>query len=199
MIRDQALAAAGLLDDRLGGPSVKPYQPEGLWTDMVSLAPEYEQSHGSDLYRRSLYTFLRRTVPPPALNVFDQPTRETCTLRREQTNTPLQALVAMNDPTFIETSRVLAENLVRETGGDNGAWIEAAFLRILARKPSSRERQLLRAELEFQKRQFASDPEREALLAVGEWTAPVGDAADLAARTAVISLLFNLDEALVRE
>ena len=118
-IRDQALAVSGLLDGRLGGPSVSPYQPAGLWEELMSRqdgdnwsAQKYTQSHGADLYRRTMYTFWKRTCPPPTLATFDAPDRETCTVRRSRTNTPLQALVLLNDPTYVEAARKLAERIL---------------------------------------------------------------------------------------
>ncbi len=118
LIRDQALAVSGLLTDKIGGPSVKPYQPEGLW-EAVSYNGDYsyEQDHGSDLYRRSLYTYWKRQSPPPALLAFDAPTRETCVVQRSRTNTPLQALVLLNDTTYIEAARVLAQRAMLHAAG----------------------------------------------------------------------------------
>ena len=111
LIRDNALAVSGLLDDRIGGPSAFPYQPKGLWEEMAYgggfTAQTYTESTGRDLYRRSMYTFWKRTVPPPALTTFDAPDREKCTARRTVTNTPLQALVLLNDPTYVEAARFL--------------------------------------------------------------------------------------------
>jgi hypothetical protein len=122
-IRDQALAVSGLLDRRIGGASVSPYQPPGIWEELASradgknwTAQEYSQSHGRDLYRRTMYTFWKRTAPPPTLVAFDAPDRETCVVRRARTNTPLQALILMNDPTYVEASRKLAERILRESG-----------------------------------------------------------------------------------
>src|SRR6185437_2351509 len=112
MIRDQALAASGLLVERVGGPSVKPYQPGDLWKELASV--EYVQDYGEKLYRRSLYTFWKRTVAPPTMIAFDAAGRETCTVRQTRTNTPLQALTLMNDVTYVEASRVLAERLLKE-------------------------------------------------------------------------------------
>jgi hypothetical protein len=200
-VRDQALAAAGLLDQRIGGPPVKPYQPEGLWQELVSFAPEYDQSHGSDLYRRSLYTFVRRTVPPPAMSAFDLPLRETCTVQRSRTNTPLQALVAMNDPTFVEAARVLAARVLEDGGSQPEQPLELAFRRILSRAPTAAERRTLLDALEHFRHQFQAEPERaQQLLDVGEWSEPAGpEAADIAAMTAIISLILNLDETLTRE
>ena len=201
MIRDSALAVSGLLDERLGGPPVKPYQPEGLWAELVSFAPDYDQSTGSDLYRRSLYTFIRRTVPPPAMAAFDLPSREVCTVRRGRTNTPLQALVVMNDPTYVEAARKLAEQSLRTTGDEPASAIDHMFRRVLTRAPSDEERLLLLEEFQHRAGRFASNPESAAeFLSVGE-TALADDlnSARLAALTAVASLILNLDEAVTRE
>ena len=112
---DHALSASGLLVDHLGGESVKPYQPPGLWGEVVfTNVPRFQQDHGKKLYRRSMYTYWKRSVPPPNMQVFDAPSREVCVLKRPSTNTPLAALVLMNDPTFVEASRKLAERVLRE-------------------------------------------------------------------------------------
>ena len=148
VIRDTALAAAGLLVERLGGPSVKPYQPAGLWREIGYesrgrfTAGIFEQDTGEALYRRSLYTFWKRTVPPPNMLVFDAPNRETCIVERSRSNTPLQALVLMNDPQFVEAARVLAENLLAAHGeGRSGRTgdaevVGALYRRVLARAPT---------------------------------------------------------------
>ena len=120
MVRDNALAVSGLLNDDIGGKSVFPYQPKGLWEEMAFgdgfSMQTYVQSHGDDLYRRSMYTFWKRTSPPAQLTTFDAPDREKCTARRTVTNTPLQALVMLNDPTYIEASRALAERVLKQAG-----------------------------------------------------------------------------------
>ena len=140
MIRDTALAASGLLNGEIGGPSVLPYQPKGLWEEMAFgdgfSAQAYEQSHGKDLYRRGMYTFWKRTVPPASLATFDAPDREKCTARRAMTNTPLQALVLLNDPTYVEASRALAQRTIREGGKDVDSRLAYAFRLATARKPT---------------------------------------------------------------
>ncbi|MFO0908594.1 MAG: DUF1553 domain-containing protein [Isosphaeraceae bacterium] len=150
-LRDQALAVSGLLNGDIGGKSVSPYQPTGLWEELMSredgknwTAQVYEQSHGRDLYRRTMYTFWKRTSPPPALATFDAPDRETCTVRRARTNTPLQALVLLNDPTYVEAARKLAERVMTEAGPEIDARIERAFRLCTARRPSARELGVLR-------------------------------------------------------
>lgn len=199
-IRDQALAASGLLDDRIGGPPVMPYQPPGLWEQMVSTTNRWQQSAGPDLYRRSMYTYLRRTVLPPAMAAFDMPNREICLARRERTNTPLQALVLMNDPTFVEAARVLATRAMHEadTARDR---IESMFRRVLARAPRAQELTVLIDMFAEYRSRFANAPDRaQAFLEVG--VAPVDqslDAIELAAGAAVAGAIMNLDEAITRE
>jgi len=206
-IRDQALAISGLLDGRVGGHSVSPYQPPGLWEELASredgdnwTAQKYSQSHGIDLYRRTMYTFWKRTSPPPTLSTFDAPDRESCTLRRARTNTPLQALVLMNDPTYIESSRKLAERILHEGGDGMEDRIAFAFRLATARKPSERElkilTQLYAAELEhFQTDEKAAND----LLSVGESPHDAQyNTVDLAAWTMVASAILNLDETLTK-
>ena len=200
MIRDQALAAAGLLDDRLGGPPSMPYQPPGLWEQMLSTPDRWKQSEGPDLYRRSMYTYLRRTIPPPAMVAFDMPNREICLARRERTNTPLQALVLMNDPTFLEAGRVLAQQTMHDGETDSDR-IVSMFQRILAREPHADERRVLLEVLEESRERFTESSERAMqFLAVGE--APPDPSlapAELAAMSAVAGVILNLDEAVTRE
>jgi len=206
-IRDGALAASGLLDGRIGGASVSPYQPPGLWEELASRsdgknwsAQEYVQSHGHDLYRRTMYTFWKRTSPPPTLVTFDAPDRETCTVRRARTNTPLQALVLLNDPTYVEASRKLAERVVRESGPGDDPRIDLAFRLALARRPTPRERDVLRRVRRDALARYRADrPAALKLLAVGESPRdPAIDEADLAAWAAVAGVILNLDEAVTR-
>src|SRR5690606_15485205 len=153
-----ALAASGLLVRTIGGRSVKPYQPAGVWED-AGTGKSYTQDHGDKLYRRSLYTFWRRTAPPPAMLAFDATTREVCTAKREVTSTPLQALVLLNDPQFLEAARVLAEQLVAAHPADVPARIRDAFLHLAGREPDSVERDILRRLFDEQRAVFESDPE----------------------------------------
>ena len=201
LVRDQALAASGLLVNKIGGPSVKPYQPEGLWKDMVSAHPDYEQGHGADLYRRSLYTFIRRTVPPPAMAAFDAPAREICAVRRPRTNTPLQALVLMNDPTYVEAARVLAERVFREAGVAPAERLTLAFRLVMARPPASEELALLMQSLDNYRARYTADRDAaQALLAVGESkSSAAAPEPELAAYAAVCMAIFNLDEAVTKE
>ncbi len=205
VVRDNALLVAGLLDDRLGGPSVFPYQPKGLWEEMaygdVYSAQTYEQSHGKDLYRRSMYTFWKRTVPPAALSTFDAPDREKCTARRTLTNTPLQALVLLNDPTYVEAARALAQRMLAEGGKDPGSRISYGFRLATARKPDAREVRVLQDIERQELAHYRFDNEAATkLLKVGE--SPFDSKADvgeLAAWTTVASTILNLDESITKE
>lgn len=205
-IRDQALAVSGLLNGEVGGRSVSPYQPAGLWEELASredgrnwTAQTYEQSKGKDLYRRTMYTFWKRTSPPPTLVTFDAPDRETCTVRRARTNTPLQALILLNDPTYVEASRKLAERLLRESGNDDDR-LTLAFRLATARPPSDAERQVLRRLLATQREKYRGDKAAAAkLLGVGEAPRDAHLAVEeLAAWTMVASAVLNLDETVTR-
>jgi hypothetical protein len=201
MIRDTALAASGLLNDQIGGPSVSPYQPKGLWEEMAFgdgfSGQAYVQSHGRDLYRRGMYTLWKRTVPPASLATFDAPNREKCTARRALTNTPLQALALMNDPTYIEAARALAERAMLAGGTDANSRLSYAFRRATSRKPTGKEASVLRTLLDQRLASFRADrPSALKLLAVGESPRdPKLDPVELAAWTTVTSVIFNLDEA----
>lgn len=204
MIRDYALQIAGLLGDRIGGPSVSPYQPAGLWDD-VAVGADYEgtvyrQDKGEGLYRRSMYTFWKRTCPPPGLNTFDAPEREVCTARRSRTNTPLQALVLMNDPTYLEAARKLAERTMRAAGSSADQDVAYAFRLALSRSPTPQEASVLLKLYEQRLKKFQQDPTAaKALLSIGE--SPHDGSlpeAELAAWTSVMSVLLNLDEAITK-
>jgi hypothetical protein len=206
-IRDQALAVSGLLDPRIGGPSVSPYQPPGLWSELASrldganwTAQVYKQSHGPDLYRRSMYTFWKRTSPPPTMMTFDAPDRETCTVRRARTNTPLQALVLMNDPTYVEASRKLAERVMTEAGATPEGRIAFAFRLATARRPRPAEVAVLRQIFDGQLTAFRNDGRAALkLLCVGESGRNTKlDVPELAAWSVIASLILNLDEAITR-
>ena len=169
-IRDVALAASGLLVERIGGPSVKPYQPPRLWLDLTGNV-DYEQDHGADLYRRSIYTFVKRTVAPPTMITFDSSPRETCTVRTTRTNTPLQALALMNDVTFVEAARALAERVENEAAPEPGERIARAFRLVLSRPPSPAELEtLLRNLVPVVGRTFAS------IRMQAEWLVKSGEA-----------------------
>lgn len=199
MIRDQALAASGLLVERLGGPSVKPYQPEGLWNELSDT--EYVQDHGENLYRRSLYTFWKRTIAPPTMATFDAAGREACTVRETRTNTPLQALVLLNETTFVEAARVLAQRVLCECGPDPRERAERAFRLVLARKPRGQELGILLRFVSRQLERFRAAPHAAAaLVSVGEAPRPETlDTCELAAYTTLANLILNLDEAITKE
>jgi len=206
-IRDQALFHSGLLDGHLGGRSVSPYQPAGLWEELMSradgdnwTAQKYKQDHGVDLYRRTMYTFWKRTCPPPTLATLDAPDRETCTVRRSRTNTPLQALVLLNDPTYVEASRKFAERILAGGGKSLDQRLEFAFRSVLARQPTTVELTILRGVYDRQLARFRELPDAaKALLAVGESPAdPSLDPAELAAWAMVASAILNTDEAVTK-
>jgi hypothetical protein len=199
MIRDQALAVSGLLVEKLGGPSVKPYQPPGLWQELTGGAG-YKPDSGDGLYRRSLYTYWRRTIAPPSMINFDSPTRETCTVREGRTNTPLQALTLMNDVIFVEAARKLAERMILDGGAQPAARLDWGFRRVLSRPPSPPEMALLESALhDFSTRYRFDRDDAIDLTSVGDSTPPPSlDRKELAAYTAVASLLLNLDEAVTK-
>ena len=194
-IRDQALYVAGLLEEQLGGPSVKPYQPPGLWREVAMLQSNtriFERGPSADLWRRSLYTYWKRACPPPSLLTFDAPTREACTVRRSSTNTPLQALVLWNDEQFLEAARVLAERTLRETA-DESQGLALLFRRCTGRAPSERELGLLRETLDHYLERYADAAEAAAIAEVGDW--PRDEALEpslVAAWTLVASAVLNL-------
>lgn len=195
MIRDSALAASGLLDRTIGGRSVRPYQPEGLW-EQAGTGATYTQDHGAKLYRRSLYTFWKRTAPPPAMLTFDAVTREVCTANRETTTTPLQALVLLNDPQFVEAGRALAEKLLKKYADNPAARARDAFLSLTGRAPDEREAAILGRLLAEQREFYTHDPAAAAaLLAIGESKGdPSLPRADFAATALLVSAVMNLDE-----
>lgn len=203
VIRDQALSVAGLLREQVGGKSVRPYQPEGIWdeTNVYGNLRNYKNDVDGNQYRRSLYTIWKRTAAPPGMTLFDASTRETCRVRRARTNTPLQALVLLNDETFIESARMLAERVIREGGPDPAARVTRAFRLVLGRKPSAKEVKILEAGLAARLREFRQKPDRaKGLLAIGETKAnPKLNPAELAAYTLTASTIMNLDEAVTKE
>jgi hypothetical protein len=205
-IRDQALAVSGLLNGEIGGHSVSPYQPPGIWEELMFredndkfTAQVYVQSKGKDLYRRTMYTFWKRTAPPPSLVTLDAPDRETCTVRRPRTNTPLQALVLMNDPTYVEASRKLAERLLTEAATPEER-IALAFRLATGRQPRAEEGTVLRRIFDEQLAVYRQDGKAALkLLDVGEAKRNERlDPAELAAWTMVASVILNLDETVTR-
>ena len=204
-VRDNALAIAGLLVSKLGGPGVKPYQPPGLWLEMSHFGSThateqiYVQGSGEDLWRRSLYTFWKRTVPPPAMSVFDAPSREVCVMARSRTNTPLQALVLLDDPTFVEAARSFAQRVLTSEEATD-ARLDLAFELALARPAEERESAILAPFLQSELDRFRTQPEQaEQLLTVGMAARDHAlDPAEHAAWTAVCSLILNLSETITK-
>ena len=204
LIRDNALALAGLLSDRTGGPSVSPYQPAGLWDD-VAVGADYEgtvykQDQGEGLYRRSMYTFWKRTCPPPGLNTFDAPEREVCTARRSRTNTPLQALVLLNDPTYLEAARKLAERAILKGGTTDETRMGFAFRLALSRQATPAELQVLLNALRQRRDRYQQNVAgAKEFVSAGESPreAQIEDS-ELAAWTSVMSMILNLDEAITK-
>lgn len=199
-IRDQALAASGLLVRTVGGVSVKPYQPEGLWEELSKgaeyTAQRYVRDQGERLYRRSLYTYWKRSSPPPNMAAFDAPNREVCTATRSRTNTPIQALVLLNDVTFVEAAKVLAADLLSIQPNQIDRTIEEAFLRIVSRPLQSEELGMLRKLYDQELERYENDPESmQQLLSVGD--KKVVASPRLAAMTIVCHAMFNLDEAVM--
>ena len=197
-IRDGALASSGLLNRKIGGTSVKPYQPAGLW-EATGTGKTYAQDRGENLYRRSLYTFWKRTAPPPSMLTFDAMSREVCTAKRDTTATPLQSLVLLNDPQFIEASRVLGEKLLKQFPADEMARNREAFRSLTGRAPDKAEAKILAQLFSEQRNQFKFDVEGATkLLNTGEskWDKSLPPA-DFAAMTALVNAIMNFDEFVV--
>ncbi|HZM89681.1 MAG TPA: DUF1553 domain-containing protein [Blastocatellia bacterium] len=205
LVRDNALAISGLLNTEIGGPPVFPYQPKGLWDELAFgdgfSAQTFTPSTNKDLYRRSMYTFWKRTVPPPQLTTFDAPDREKCTARRPLTNTPLQALILMNDPTYLEAARRLAQRAMIEAGRDVDSRIGFVFRAATSRSPSPKEFRVLRNLFQQQIDRYRRDAKAAVeLLGVGESKRDAHlDASELAAWTIVSSTILNLDETITKE
>ena len=199
-IRDMVLASSGLLNRTIGGPSVNPYQPPGLWESTTSgrgQLASYRQVHGANLYRRGMYTLIKRTSPPVEMAIFDASNRDQCEVQRLRTNTPLQALEMMNDPTMLESARVLAAKLLQDNNSSQ-AKIFTAFRRIICRKPTEKEMSILNAYYADQLRAI-NKKDAEKLLAVGESPIPAGvDKINLAAMMKVIDTIYNLEEAITK-
>jgi hypothetical protein len=199
MLRDQALAASGLASFKIGGVPVKPYQPAGVWEDVSFGNKKYKRDEGEKLYRRSIYTFWRRIIAPTMF--FDSASRQVCSVKQPRTNTPLQALATLNDITYVEAARALAERTLLNVEGSDAERIEFAFRAVLARKPKEDERKILLASVERLRREFAVDQEAaEKYLAVGETKRnPKLDLVEEAAYAAFSLALLNLDETLTKE
>ncbi|NBX34293.1 DUF1553 domain-containing protein, partial [bacterium] len=197
MIRDQALATSGLLSTRMGGPGTKPYQPENIWEVVGVGIQAYRPDKGENLYRRSVYNYWRRMAPPASLDLFNAPSREVSCVRRDRTNTPLQALVTLNDPQYVEAARVLAQRALLGAK-DDGARLRTAAERVLARPLKPAETDILSASLASLRKHYAAQPaDAEALLKVGDTPAdPALPKPELAAWTMLCNQLLNLDEVL---
>ncbi len=198
MLRDQALATSELLNAKIGGKWVKPYQPAGIWKELANQIGEnkYRQSRGEDLYRRGIYSYWKRTIPPPVMLTFDASERAVCVVKRQSTSTPLQALVLLNDPQFLEASRALAQSvMLKETSSE--VWIKSIFSRLTSRQPDASELSDLLQLWEEERKNYEADPEgAKALLGLG--ASPLNPSlaiADLAALTLVANVILNLDEA----
>ena len=201
-LRDNALALSGLLVDTMGGPGVKPYQPPKLWNEILQGGdPLFVQDHGDKLYRRSVYTYWRRTCPPPNMQLFDAPTREKCVVRRSRTNSPTQALVTLNDVQYVEAARQLAERMMRNGGKDPKARVAFGFRLGTARTPTDSETATLLDVYKHAKRRYETDLEAaKKLISSGESKRDESlDPIDHAAMTIIASLLLNLDETMTRE
>ncbi len=204
MVRDGALAVSGLLVEKVGGPSVKPYQPQGIWEEVAYgaefSAQRYAQDHGDALYRRSMYTFWKRQAPPPTMLIFDAPNREICTVRRSRTNTPLQALALLNSPQFVEAARGLAQRMMKEGGVEPAARIAFAFELATARKPTQQESAILLKAFTAQLEECRKNAESASrILEVGESKRDDKlDASELAAWTTVAGMILNLDETVTK-
>ncbi len=201
MIRDYALASSGLLVRKIGGPSVKPYQPPGVWEAVAMIGSDtryYKQDNGDKLYRRSMYTLWKRAAPPASMDILNAPTSEVCTVRRERTDTPLQALVTLNDPKFVEAARSLAQTALKQSSNKIDVGIDMLAKLVLCRTLRPEEAQVVRSSLndllDYYK---AHADEAKKLIAVGESKAdPTLDPATLSAWTMTANELMNLDEVL---
>jgi hypothetical protein len=206
-IRDQAMYASGLLVEKIGGPSVKPYQPPRIWEELTTgdipglNGQTYVQEHGEALYRRSMYAFWKRTVPLPTLTVFDAPSREVCTVRRSRTNTPLQALALLNDTIYVEAARKLAERVIADGGPKPADRLTLAFRLAVARKPTPAELKVLVDGFNAHLASYFAEPDAAAkAITVGESKPNEKfDARELAAYTAQCGVILNMDQTITRE
>jgi hypothetical protein len=201
-LRDNALSLGGLLDETMGGPGVKPYQPEGLWHEILQGGdPLFVQDHGKSLYRRSIYTFWRRTCAPPNMLLFDAPTREKCIVRRSLTNTPLQALVTLNDVQYVEAARNLAQRMIKNGGFESHDRIAWGFRLGTSREIREKELAVLLDVYRYSLERYRADSEAAVkLISMGEFKRDESlDPIEHAATTVIASMILNLDETLTRE
>jgi len=199
LVRDNALAVSGLLVEKIGGPSVKPYQPDGYWENLNFPTRSYDASVGLDQYRRGLYVWWQRSYLHPSLQAFDAPTREECAAERNRSNIPQQALALLNDPTYVEASRALATRILKEGGGDIKARLTWAWREVLSRAPRADEIQTIQALLNKEMTEYRADPAAaRALVKIGQTPPPDGDQPELAAWTNIARVLLNLHETITR-
>jgi hypothetical protein len=201
MMRDQALAVSGLLVEKTGGPPVKPYQPPGLWQELSSFSDPYSRDHGAGLYRRTIYTYWKRTVAPPSMIIFDSPTRETCIVRENRTNTPLQALDLMDDVAYVEAARKFAERMIVEGGKSDKSRLDFGWKLALVQSPEPRQEKVLIDALQKFEHQYKDhyDAARD-LLSEGDSKSDRSiDPVELAAYTEVASMILNLDQMVTKE
>jgi hypothetical protein len=200
LVRDNALAVSGLLVRNIGGRSVRPYQPAGYWAYLNFPTREWQNGSGDDLYRRGLYTHWQRQYLHPSLLAFDAPSREECTADRNRSNTPLQSLVLLNDPSYVEAARAFAERILREGGSDDSSRVDHAFRRALSRAATAEEREVVLQLLADHRAQYAADAgAADALLGVGSHPATTEiPRPELAAWTSVARVLLNLHEVITR-
>jgi hypothetical protein len=201
MVHDNALAVSGLLSSKIGGPSVKPYQPAGYWSYLNFPKREWVNDKGDGLYRRGLYTYWCRTFLHPSFAAFDAPTREECTVERPRSSTPLQALDLLNDPIYVEAARVFAQRVLKEGGNTTADRIDWAYRRALSRDPKPAERTLLATLYEKHLAEYSKDKDAaQKLVGTGEYPVPKdADVAELAAWTSVARVLLNLHETVTRQ
>ncbi|MCK5443189.1 MAG: DUF1553 domain-containing protein, partial [Maribacter sp.] len=204
MIRDYMLASSGLLNEKIGGPSVKPYQPSGLWEETNAggnrgVLTSYVRDEGDKLYRRSLYTLWKRTLPPASMSIFDAPTRDFCEVRRQKTNTPLQALALQNDVQVLEAARVLAQRALASHNEDSEI-VRSIFQQILVREPGEKELKLLDGYYKDAINKFKNEPENaQKLVSVGEYEQLKTELDKTAALMLTVQVIYNLDETITKE
>jgi len=196
-VHDIALTASAMLSDKMYGPPVFPYQPEGIW-DIPYSDEKWNESAGGDRYRRAIYTFIRRSAPYPSLVTYDAPSREFCTVRRVRTNTPLQALTSLNDPYFFEAARAMAKRIINEGGNSVADRVTYGFRLTVSRRPDKAELDRI---VDFYRQQWAeySKDANSASKIIGAAPNAVADAPELAAWTMVANVLLNTDEAISKE
>jgi hypothetical protein len=201
-VKDIILSSSGLLNDEIGGPSIKPYQPKGIWESSTSgrgQLARYVQDHDEKLYRRGMYTFIKRTVPPPSMLTFDASNRDQCEVKRVNTNTPLQALVLLNDPQVLEAARVLSEKLSVEKL-TNEERIEKAFRLIICRKATEKEKQILFDYYKKEREEFSKQPSKASnFIKAGEYKhEQIVNKTDAAALMQIVHTIYNMEEAITK-